>query len=678
MLFLLLLFALPLGLLPTSLSKPTSELDTLMAIKASLDPENRVLTSWTDTADPCAGSFEGIACNELGHVANISLQGKCLSGRIPSAVARLQDLTGLYLHFNALNGEIPREIGNLTKLIDLYLNVNNLSRDIPAEIGGMSNLQVLQLCYNQLSGGIPSQLGSLKKLGVLALQYNHLTGAIPASLGELGVLTRLDLSYNNLFGPIPVRLADAQMLQILDLQNNTLAGAVPSALERLNGGFQYRNNPGLCGSGFPDLEACPADYDPNKPEPLGPNTLWKKSFPQSVNLTEPGCHEPNCKDMSRSPNTGIVFGVVAVAVASVIVGVSGFTWYGRRKQDIGSTCQELESRLGTGQCKDDCKRSASPLISLEYSNRWDPLGWGRSWSGNAFSQEVFETFMFNIEVVERATQSFSKANLLGKSKFSAVYKGVLRDGTSVAIKRIAKTSCKSDENEFVNGLKLLTTLKHDNLVKLRGFCCSKGRGECYLIYEFIPNGSLLQYLDVEHSSRKVLAWSTRISIITGIAEAISYLHRSKGKKPALVHQNITAQKVLLDYWNNPLVADSGLYRLLVDDILFWKLKSTAAMGYLAPEYASTGRFTDKSDIFAFGVLVFQIISGKTLVNPVVRKGAEAASFNELIDPNLEGNFREVEAERLGRLALLCTRDSPDLRPSMDDIMKELSDYGMNG
>lgn len=142
MIFLLLLFILPL-LLSASLSTTTSELTTLMAMKASLDPQNQVLTSWTDTAssDPCDSSFEGIACNELGHVANISLQGKGLRGRIPSALAGLKDLTGLYLHFNALTGEIPREIGNLSKLIDLYLNVNNLTGGIPPEIGAMSNLE---------------------------------------------------------------------------------------------------------------------------------------------------------------------------------------------------------------------------------------------------------------------------------------------------------------------------------------------------------------------------------------------------------------------------------------------------------------------------------------------------------------------------------------------------------
>ena len=112
-----------------------------MEIKASLDPQNRLLTSWETNKDPCSGSFEGVACNELGHVANISLQGKGLLGQIPAALGGLKSLTGLYLHFNALNGVIPKEIAELSELSDLYLNVNNLSGEIPPHVGNMSNLQ---------------------------------------------------------------------------------------------------------------------------------------------------------------------------------------------------------------------------------------------------------------------------------------------------------------------------------------------------------------------------------------------------------------------------------------------------------------------------------------------------------------------------------------------------------
>lgn len=119
-----------------------TSLSLLVTIKASLDPKGVILSSWSaDSTDPCNGSFEGIACNELGQVVNISLQGKDLTGKIPPEIGQLQTLSGLYLHFNKLHGVVPKEIANLTQLLDLYLNVNNLSGVVPPEVGNMSNLQ---------------------------------------------------------------------------------------------------------------------------------------------------------------------------------------------------------------------------------------------------------------------------------------------------------------------------------------------------------------------------------------------------------------------------------------------------------------------------------------------------------------------------------------------------------
>lgn len=128
-------------LLPSLSLSSFSELPALMVLKTSLDPENQFLTSWTPHSDPCSGAFEGVACNELGRVVNISLQGKGLWGQIPGAVAELKSLTGLYLHFNSLNGHIPKELTSLNQLTDLYLNVNNLSGEIPPGFGNMPNLQ---------------------------------------------------------------------------------------------------------------------------------------------------------------------------------------------------------------------------------------------------------------------------------------------------------------------------------------------------------------------------------------------------------------------------------------------------------------------------------------------------------------------------------------------------------
>lgn len=258
-----------------------------------------------------------------------------------------------------------------------------------------------------------------------------------------------------------------------------------------------------------------------------------------------------------------------------------------------------------------------------------------------------------------------------------MYRGVLRDGSVVAVKRVSKSSCKVEEDQFLKGLNVLTSLRHENLVRLRGFCCSKGRGECFLIYDFVPNGNLQRYLDLKDGDANVLEWSTRVRVIHGIAKGIQYLHSNKVNKPSLVHQNISAEKVLVDQRLNPMVSDSGLYKLLTNDTVFSTLKASAAMGYLAPEYTTTGRFTEKSDVYAFGMLVFQVISGKKKITNSIRIGAELSRFQEFMDQNLNGRFSEHEAAKLARIALNCTHESPLERPSMDEVVVELSNCTTN-
>lgn len=648
-----------------------NEMKALMEMKSSLDPDNRYLISWSGLGHPCDGSMEGVACNENAQVANISLQGKGLFGKLSPAIAQLKSLTGLYLHYNSLYGEVPRDIFYLTQLTDLYLNMNNFSGNLDPELGNMGGLQVLQLCYNQFTGSIPTQLGSLKKLSVLALQYNQLSGAIPASLGDLRTLVRLDLSSNRLFGSIPAKIADAP-LEVLDVSNNNLSGIVPPALKRLVEGFRYVNNPGLCGAGFSTLRVCSASdrLNPDLPDSYGGGTpgLSKKNIPETANL-KLNCSEARCSNSSRTPQALVAIGVIVTLIALVAVGVMAFAMYRRRKQKLSTAFDRSDSHLSTDNPKEVYRKNGSPLISLEYSSGWDPLAEGRRFGG--FSQEILQSFRFNLEEVQSSTQYFSKKNLLGKSKFAAVYKGILRDGSVVAIKTITKTSCKSEESEFLKGLNVLTSLRHESLVRLRGFCSSKGRGECFLIYDFVPNGNLLSYIDVKEDGQ-VLEWSIRVSIISGIAKGLEYLHGCKVNKPALVHQNISAKNVLIDQRFKPLLSDSGLHKLLTDDTVFSALKASAAMGYLAPEYATIGRFTEKSDIFAFGVLVFQILSGKRNVNSSTRAAAESCVFHDFIDANIHGKFCEHEAAKLATLALLCTHESPEQRPSMDAVVQELS------
>ncbi|CAO2179485.1 unnamed protein product [Urochloa humidicola] len=659
------------------------EVRALLALGAALDPTGRLLPSWSPGRDPCApggGGFEGVACDARGAVANVSLQGKGLAGTLTPAVAGLPALTGLYLHYNALRGGVPRELASLAELTDLYLDVNNLSGPIPPEIGAMASLQVVQLCYNQLTGSIPTQLGNLTRLTVLALQSNRLTGAIPASLGGLPLLSRLDLSFNNLFGSIPVRLAQLPRLASLDVRNNSLTGSVPAELAaRLQAGFQYGNNTDLCGAGLPALRPCtPADLiDPDRPQPFSAGI--------SPDATSPG---GGAGGHGRAPpSTKALAAVVAVAVALLaatalgLLALSWRRWRGRSGVAGGSSPSSAElaaAKAATPAPSASARKSASSaLASLEYSNAWDPLAGALVQQGQGLLLRV------STEEVEAATRYFSELNLLGRrgkkaggGGLVATYRGTLRDGTEVAVRRLGKTCCRQEEAEFLRGLRMLAELRHDNVVALRGFCVSRARGECFLVYDFVPNGCLSQFLDVDADDAggggagRVLEWATRISIIQGIAGGIEYLHSTRPGKPALVHQNISADKVLLDYTFRPLISGCGLHKLLVDDLVFSTLKASAAMGYLAPEYTTIGRLSEKSDVYAFGVIVLQVLTGRSKVS-----AATAAQLpgdvGELVDGNLQGSYSAAEAAKLAKIAVACTSEDPDQRPTMEEVVQEL-------
>ncbi|KAE8795052.1 Leucine-rich repeat receptor protein kinase EXS [Hordeum vulgare] len=668
----------------SSSNSGNAETDALMEIKAALDPSGRApaLASWSRGGDPCGHRdyFEGVSCDARGRVSVVSLQGRRLSGSVSPAVAMLPGLTGLYLHYNELSGAIPRELGNLPDLAELYLGVNNLSGGIPVELGRLHRLQVLQLGYNQLSGSIPTQLGELKTLTVLAVQSNQLTGAIPASLGDLPELTRLDLSSNHLFGSIPSKLAGIPQLATLDLRNNTLSGSVPSDLKKLGHGFKFDNNLELCGSRFDSLKACPNDDNvddqmPNKPEST---SIKPQQTPQNTSQNT-NCDNGTCSSSSTLSSAAVLAGTIIIIAGVAACGLSVFSWHRRQKQKVGCSVESLEGRPSLEQSKETYQKSASSLINVEYSSGWDTSSEG-SQHGARLSPEGSPSVRFNLEEVECATQYFSDINVLGKSTFAATHRGIMRDGSVVAVKSINKSSCKSEEADFLKGLRVLTSLRHENLVGLRGFCRSRARGECFLVYEFMANGSLSRYLDIKDgdAEARILDWPTRVSIIKGIAKGIDYLHSSKPSKPPLVHQNISADKVLLDHLLVPRLSGSGVHKLLADDVVFSTLKASAAMGYLAPEYTTTGRFTDKSDVYAFGVVVFQVLTGKKAVSQHLLRcpvgDAEpggGAKLDDLVDPRLGARFSRPEAAKLAGIALLCTSEAPGQRPAMAAVLQQL-------
>lgn len=298
-------------------------------------------------------------------------------------------------------------------------------------------------------------------------------------------------------------------------------------MKRLGEGFQGANNPGLCGVEFSTLRACNKDQnlDVNHIDTLDRDQ--PKSHNSSKALPEPAnvqwhCDHTHCSK-SRFPQIVIAAGVIVVSLTFICAGFLAFFRYRRQKQRISNaSSSSSQEKLSPDQPKELYTKSPSALVNIEYYSGWDHLSNGQNADAGGLLNDCLSQFRFNVDEVESATQYLSEANLLGKSKFSAVYKGVLRDGSLVAIRSISVTCCKTEEAEFVKGLNLLTSLRHENLVRLRGFCCSRSRGECFLIYDFATMGNLSQYLsqylDLEDGSGHVLEWSKRVSIINGIAK----------------------------------------------------------------------------------------------------------------------------------------------------------------
>ncbi|CAA0825137.1 Unknown protein [Striga hermonthica] len=282
--------------------------------------------------------------------------------------------------------------------------------------------------------------------------------------------------------------------------------------------------------------------------------------------------------------------------------------------------------------------------------------------------------LFEFEVLSRATNKFSDANKLGKGGFGPVYKGVLANGKEIAVKRLSKASGQGME-EFTNEVLLISKLQHKNLVRLLG--CSVENNEKMLIYEYMPNKSLDVILF--DASQEVLDWGKRFNIIHGICRGLLYLHRDSRLK--IIHRDLKPSNILLDNNWNPKISDFGMARILggkQDHVNTIRVVGT--YGYMAPEYAIEGRFSEKSDVFSFGVLMLEIASGRkntsfynheassNLLGHVWKMWKEG-NVGDVIDQRISSH--RVEIVRCIHIGLLCVQELPQDRPSISFVLSML-------
>ncbi|XP_059435594.1 probable LRR receptor-like serine/threonine-protein kinase At1g07650 [Corylus avellana] len=309
--------------------------------------------------------------------------------------------------------------------------------------------------------------------------------------------------------------------------------------------------------------------------------------------------------------------------------------------------------------------------------------WWKSYIGGRISREKelrgldLQTGFFTYRQIKAATNNFDAAKKIGEGGFGSVYKGILLDGTIIAVKKLSSTS-KQGNREFVNEIGMISALQHPNLVRLYG-CCVEGN-QLFLVYEYMENNSLARALFGPEEYHLNLDWPSRQKICVGIARGLAFMHEESALR--IVHRDIKTTNVLLDRDLAPKISDFGLAKLDEEENTHISTRVAGTIGYMAPEYALWGYLTYKADVYSFGVVALEIVAGKSNMKYRPNENCvclldwalvlqQKGNLMELVDPQLGSKLNKEEAIRMIKVALLCTNPSPALRPTMSAVVSML-------
>ncbi|XP_062189940.1 cysteine-rich receptor-like protein kinase 25 [Phragmites australis] len=383
------------------------------------------------------------------------------------------------------------------------------------------------------------------------------------------------------------------------------------------------------------------------------------------------CTSDMARERCRACLRGVISGMPRKLNASQIGGrVIGVRCVVRYEMDLFFQMDNMTLHLGMPN-----PRARSELQKLSVAIQNVITLWRLEEGNSGFS-------LYDFSEIKTATGDFSNENMLGQGGFGSVYKGELRNGLEVAAKRLAACSGQG-LHEFKNEIQLVAKLQHRNLVRLLG-CCIQGDEEKILVYEYMPNKSLDMFI-FDNVKRHVLNWPKRLHIIDGISQGLLYLHEHS--TVCVVHRDLKASNILLDSEMNAKISDFGIARIFCSNATQSSTtRIVGTIGYIAPEYTLDGVCSVKSDVFSFGVLVLEIISGKKTSGSYQYKGKlycliayawqlwRDGRWHELIDPCL-GDGHHATLKRCTQVALLCVQEEAGDRPPMDEVVKLLSNGG---
>ncbi|KAL9362740.1 hypothetical protein Peur_045525 [Populus x canadensis] len=613
-------------------------------------------------------------------ITSLNISGNSFQGSVMGVFQELVEV--MDLSKNQFQGHISQVHFNSTynwsRLVYLDLSENQLSGEIFQDFSQAPNLKYLNLAFNRFTKEEFPRIDMLSELEYLNLSKTSVTGHIPSEIAQLSSLHALDLSQNHLSGQIP--LLTIKNLQVLDVSHNNLSGEIPvSLLQKLprmeSYNFSY-NNLTLCGTEFSretfqthfhgSLDSCPIAANPG---------LFKRKVTNHKGLK-------------------LALGL-ALSLVFLLAGLLFIAFGCRRKPkmwEVKQTSYKEEQN-----------------ISGPFSFQTDSTTWVADVKqANSVPVVIFEKPLLNITFADllSATSNFDRGTLLDEGKFGPVYRGFLPGGIHVAVKVLVHGSTLTDQ-EAARELEYLGGIKHPNLVPLTGYCLAGDQR--IAIYDYMENGNLQNLLHdlplgiqiTEDWSREtweeddnngiqnvgseglLTTWRFRHKIALGTARALSFLHH--GCSPPIIHRDVKASSVYLDYNLEPRLSDFGLARVLGDGLD--EEIARGSPGYVPPEFTDPDNDspTPKSDVYCFGVVLFELITRKkpigddypgeknsTLVS-WVRGLVRKSQGSRAIDPKIRNTGPEREMEEALKIGYLCTADLPSKRPSMQQIVGLLKD-----
>ncbi|KAJ6812053.1 putative inactive receptor kinase [Iris pallida] len=608
------------------LSAASSDLDAdraaLLSLRAAV--ARSLLPTWTPSASPC--SYQGVVC-EGGRVSSLRLPGAGLLGSIPAGtLGNLTALRILSLRFNALSGPLPADLLSLPELRNLYLQQNRLSGGVPDAISGLKNLVRLNLAGNSFTGNITAGFSALPRLRTLFLERNSFSGALPDL--DLPNLDQFNVSFNRLNGSVPPSLRKMPAAAFLGMS--------------------------VCGGPLP---ACPGDLSPSPSPSPSPGSA------QPPGGDNGGGSGGNKSHKKKKLSSGAIAGIsVACAVALGMVVLAFVLLCTKRSSENTAASAARTPAARKPQAR------AAVVSAAAGAAPPPPAGSAKKlvFFGEGGKGE------FDLEDLLRAS-----AEVLGKGTFGTAYKAVLETGVVVAVKRLKDVTL--GEREFREKVERVGAMNHPNLVPLKAYYFSKD--EKLMVYEYMPLGSLSALLHGNRGSGSApLNWEIRSAIALGAARGLAYIH-STGLSSS--HGNIKSSNILLGKSNmDARVSDHGLAQLAESSSSSMPAR---AAGYRAPEVTDPRRVSQKADVYSFGVLLLELLTGKAPAQAVLNEeGTDLPRWvqsvvreewaSEVFDAELlrDQNVEE-EMVQLLQLAVDCAAEYPDSRPSMAEVVGKIED-----